>query len=487
MNQRKFAHAFLGLALVASVGLARPAAAADAVLIEFSSPSCGPCRAMQPVLQQLERSGVPVRHVNVETEPHLAERYGIRKTPTFVVVTAGREVSRLVGMQSARQLRAALATDPSGPHVPTDSRVAAPKQRGAPQTQLTRIEDAVGRATAAGATSHPSQTSNRGPSHAEAMPSRSVAEAVERARAATVRLRVHDGQGFGVGTGTVIDTHGDEALVLTCGHLFRETDGEGKIEVDLFVGGETKTVSGETVDFDAGDRDIGLVAIRPGFDVRPVAVVASNDGIQPGQAVFSYGCDRGADPTRQDTRITGIDKYNQHLDASNIEIAGAPVNGRSGGGLFDHQGRLIGVCNAADYEGDVGIYTGPRSVRWQLDRVQLSHLYRNPRTDPGQPAGGPESERLASRTDSPAPTPQLTPAAGGETPTPRSSTPTAAAPVGPASSAGPKTAGRGGRSAGREMIVIIRDRNDPAAGSSVLELDQPSDHLLEMIRRGARR
>ena len=70
-----------------------------------------------------------------------------------------------------------------------------------------------------------------------------LADAVERARAATVRLRVHDGHGYGAGTGTIIDTHGEEALVLTCGHLFRETDGKGKIEVDLFGRPDTKAKS----------------------------------------------------------------------------------------------------------------------------------------------------------------------------------------------------------------------------------------------------
>ena len=69
----------------------------------------------------------------------------------------------------------------------------------------------------------------------EPMPSISLADAVERARSATVRLRVHDGHGYGAGTGTIIDTHGEEALVLTCGHLFRETQGKGKIEKDACI------------------------------------------------------------------------------------------------------------------------------------------------------------------------------------------------------------------------------------------------------------
>ena len=66
----------------------------DAVLIEFSSSHCGPCVAMQPIIAQLERSGVPVRHVDVMAESQLAKRFGIRSTPTFVVSVAGKEVTR---------------------------------------------------------------------------------------------------------------------------------------------------------------------------------------------------------------------------------------------------------------------------------------------------------------------------------------------------------------------------------------------------------
>ncbi len=66
--------------------------------------------------------------------------------------------------------------------------------------------------------------------------------------------------------------------MLTCGHLFRETKGQGKIEVDLFVGGQTRTVPGQMIDYDADNRDIALVVIRPGFAVQPVPILAFRAG-----------------------------------------------------------------------------------------------------------------------------------------------------------------------------------------------------------------
>ena len=37
------------------------------------------------------------------------------------------------------------------------------------------------------------------------------------------------------GTGTLIDSRGDEILILTCGHIFRDSKGKGPITVDLFA------------------------------------------------------------------------------------------------------------------------------------------------------------------------------------------------------------------------------------------------------------
>ncbi len=432
----------LGVTLMASDGQA-----GNAILLEFSSPHCPPCQAMKPVLNQLERSGVPIRHIDVTAEPQVASRYGVQKTPTFIVLNGGKEVTRLVGMQTVENLSSALATSPAGPLIPTTS---ARRDIAVAQTRLDPIATPPGQRFA----QQPSPTA--APSMAESMPNMSVADAIQRAQAATVRLRVYDGRGHGAGTGTIIDTHGDEALVLTCGHLFRETKGEGKIEVDLFVGGQVHTVIGQVIDYDADTRDIALVSIRPGMAVQPVQVISDNQRVSNGAVAFSFGCDRGDDPTRRDTRITGVDKYNQHLGVSNLEIDGASIDGRSGGGLFDEQGRLIGVCNAADYKNDVGIYAGPGSVHWQLDRANLAQLYRRGEN----PAAVEPDQRIASL-------PATIPVA------------TAAVPAAAMQTGLPS----GG--ATQEVIVIVRNAGDPAS-SKVMTLRQPSDDLLQMIERQSR-
>lgn len=447
--------AFAALVLLCG-GLWFPGAAhgSDAVLVEFVSPACVPCQTMAPVIQQLTAAGVAVRSVDVSREPELVRRYGIRETPTYVVISGGKELTRLIGVQSVQQLAAALAINTSGPLVKTAATATEiPETRLAPLPTIPLgAEQAVATGSRPTGPNQPASYDFASPTGPEAP----VSDAIRRALAATVRLRVHDGHGHGVGTGTVIDTHGDEALVLTCGHLFRDTEGKGRIEVDVFENGQPRTVEGQLIDYDADDRDIALVSIRPGFPIQPVPVIREGRLPEVGSGVFSFGCDRGDLPSRRDTRITGVNKYNQHKGASNLEIAGAPIDGRSGGGLFDSQGCLVGVCNAADYKGDIGIYAGPGAVQWQLDRVQLSRLYQG---------GGAAVAATPGNVD------QL---AGFATP---SNAPVANAAPSQAQ-ANPSLAAPGGD---QEMIVIIRDRANPHLTSRVMTLTQPSAELLRTL------
>ncbi len=425
----------------------------DAVLVEFVSPACAPCQMMAPVIQQLTAAGVAVRTVDVSREPELVRRYNISSTPTFVVISGGKELTRLVGVQTCQQLAAALTINNSGPSVETAATTTEiPETRLAPlPTANLGAQRAVADPNAAGANQRATYdfASPTGPEAPES-------DSIRRALAATVRLRVHDETGHGVGTGTIIDTHGDEALVLTCGHLFRDTEGKGRIEVDVFDNGQPRTVEGQLIDYDADDRDIALVSIRPGFPIQPVPVIRQGVLPEVGSGVFSFGCDRGDLPSRRDTRITGVNKYNQHKGASNLEIAGAPIDGRSGGGLFDSQGCLVGVCNAADYNGDIGIYAGPGAVQWQLDRVQLSRLYRGgDSTVAAPPANAVQPALTAPANTAPANLPRVTTADFNQL--------------------------NDDGEAGQEMIIIIRDPRNPQASPKVMTLAQPSPELLQML------
>lgn len=93
-------------------------------LLDFTAAWCGPCKQMHPVLENLaiEYTGqVRFVAIDVDHEPALAERFGVRSMPTFVVLRDGREVGRFVGSRPRRFVAGVLDRALAG-----DVQIAAP-------------------------------------------------------------------------------------------------------------------------------------------------------------------------------------------------------------------------------------------------------------------------------------------------------------------------------------------------------------------------
>jgi thioredoxin 1 len=70
------------------------------VVVNFWAEWCGPCRAINPALTELEasmRSKVKIVSVNVDKCPNIASQYEIRSIPALMIFRAGKLVRRKLG------------------------------------------------------------------------------------------------------------------------------------------------------------------------------------------------------------------------------------------------------------------------------------------------------------------------------------------------------------------------------------------------------
>ena len=69
-------------------------------VIDFYSNSCGPCRKMMPVLEELEKefSNVKFYKVNAVENPELVKQFKVIGLPTIVVTDGGIRVQKFIGL-----------------------------------------------------------------------------------------------------------------------------------------------------------------------------------------------------------------------------------------------------------------------------------------------------------------------------------------------------------------------------------------------------
>lgn len=79
-------------------------------LVDFHAKWCGPCKAMEPSLAAIDGHPADVFKVDVDENPELAVRFGIRGVPSLVVMKAGEIVDMKTGAQSLGQLKSWVAS-----------------------------------------------------------------------------------------------------------------------------------------------------------------------------------------------------------------------------------------------------------------------------------------------------------------------------------------------------------------------------------------
>jgi hypothetical protein len=335
---------------------------ADApILLDFHSQNCGPCRDMRPAIDELISKNYPVKSVDTASFPNYVARYHIEHVPTFVVVDAdGQELGRLEGARPASEL--------AQMYLVAKRQVAKASATTRPSQPVSELRD--------------DEPGERDPA-AKPKPWETV-----------VRIRIPDGPYVGFGSGTIIYSSPEESVILTCAHIFKlkgrppvpPSKFTAKLHVDLFDGKlrglkpavvhATETFLGEAVDYDFA-ADVGLIRIRPGRRLPSSPVVPQTWKPTRGLEMVTVGCSQGRDATAWSTQISRPDARFEAggKPYSSIECVHAPLEGRSGGGLYTTDGYVAGVCDFADKGSDRGLYASPRSIYKLLDRNKLTLCY----------------------------------------------------------------------------------------------------------------
>ncbi len=450
----------------------------------FTMSGCAPCKQMEPEIDLLISKGYPITKIDAALQPQWSQRFGVTSTPTVVIVVNDQIVRKQSGILDAGTIASWINSQ---------------------SASLTAANDSAN-ATAATSRTDPNALGGSGMPQSDRIADDSTGDTVHQgtrvpageietaAMQATVRIRVEDAEGFSFATGTVIHSYQGESLVLTCGHVFRENQGRGKISAEVnWLGDSPKRVSGELISYDSDANDVALIAIYPGFDIPPARLAEEEFTVAAGDEVFSIGCDLGEPPTIRRTQIKNQATYD---GAKKYDIVGRPVVGRSGGGLFTPSGYLIGVCNAAAVHEDEGVYSSINNIYHEIGRAGLVHVFRGATQQlASPPPPSPELLALAAEVrgdvvtgsranDSPAPRFDAEQLLAGN----RSAPPVGITPVGyarPDSPLPPLDTGNSSHPVEMEAIVVLRSKSNHLETRTIVVDRLPPELLSQLEKAGS--
>ena len=375
----------------------------DVELLDFTASYCQPCRQMVPILNRMESNGFPIRRIDITEEPDLSRQFRVEGVPTLVIMSEGKEVKRFVGLTAEADLRSAM-------------------NRAAQELSEKRKAASAATDKAPGRKSDVEQVASESPEHTEAPRSREpVASAnrtsgslvdffrrafnekgensespvfrgqspvsgrlngIELAAAATVRVNVEgsamvDGEAVTmreVGTGTIISSESGSTVILTCAHFFLGLKvGDTRTTVEIFTDGIPQTYPATVVGGDHG-LDLAILKISSPGSFPAVKLTATAPTLRQDQLLTSFGCDGGDSPSQKTVMLI---EENRYEGPGNLVCSTEPAKGRSGGGLFDEDGNLVGVCSCRNQEKSEGLYMARSAILNLLNKLKLTELQKS--------------------------------------------------------------------------------------------------------------
>ena len=81
------------------------------IMVDFWAPWCGPCKAIGPTVEALEKTyGEKMNFVkvNVDENPVVPSKYGIQAIPTLIFFKGGEVVDKITGMVAKEKLEESI-------------------------------------------------------------------------------------------------------------------------------------------------------------------------------------------------------------------------------------------------------------------------------------------------------------------------------------------------------------------------------------------
>lgn len=206
-------------------------------------------------------------------------------------------------------------------------------------------------------------------------------------------IRPLDAQGksLGTGSGVVID---QGRLVTNC-HVLAKA-------ATVLVKHENVTFQGE-LEFPDTERD--LCSVKVANFTAPAVQIAPVETLRVGQKIYTIGTPYGLEQTLSDGLVSAL-RRGKSGAIEYIQISAPTSPGSSGGGLFDEQGRLVGITTSG-MTGMAQNLNFARPAQWILDLPERGRLalaaYKKP--DAARPvsaavvASGPSTGQVPHLSD----------------------------------------------------------------------------------------